>query len=166
MNIRTVLLLLGLAGIAVFAAVNWAAFTAPTTLSLLVTTIEAPLGLIMLGVTAMLAVLLLGFATYLQTTMLLETRSHAREMQVQRKLADQAEASRLTELQNVLTAQILKLDSQTAATRTEVLARIDQLEQALSDNIEQGGNVLAAYIGELEDRIERGNGILTAARPS
>ena len=42
MQLRTVLLLIVLVGIAAFAAVNWSAFTTPMPLSLVVTTIQAP----------------------------------------------------------------------------------------------------------------------------
>jgi hypothetical protein len=38
--------------------------------------------------------------------------------------------------------------------KAEALARIDQARNELRDSIEQAGNTLAAYIGELEDRLE------------
>jgi len=37
-----------------------------------------------------------------------------------------------------------------------VLARIGQLEHALREAVEESGNSLAACIGELEDRLEKG----------
>jgi hypothetical protein len=36
-----------------------------------------------------------------------------------------------------------------------VLERIDQSERQLRSAVEQSGNTLAAYIGELEDRMEQ-----------
>ena len=48
MRIRTIILLIALCAIAAFAALNWGAFTTPTTLSLGVTDFQAPLGLVML----------------------------------------------------------------------------------------------------------------------
>jgi len=80
MYLRTLLLLLVLGAIAAFAAVNWGAFTTPATLSLLFTTVQAPLGLIMLGLAAMLAVLFLVFFVYLQTSVIIEARRYAREL--------------------------------------------------------------------------------------
>ena len=143
MQLRTLLLVLALALTAAFAAVNWSAFIAPTTLSLGFTTIEAPLGLIMLAITAVIAVAFLAFIVYLQTSVLLEARRHAKALEAQRQLADQAEASRFTELRAFLERELAGNSAERQAVKAEVLARIDQ-----------AGNTLAAYIGELEDRLE------------
>jgi len=117
MSIRTVALVLLLALLAIFVVVNWSAFTTPTSLSLLVGTIEAPLGLLMLMVTALLGVVFLAYVVWLQTSVLLESRRSNRELAAQRQLADQAESSRFTELRahidqsiNGLAAQIAELD--------------------------------------------------------
>jgi uncharacterized integral membrane protein len=121
MSIRTVGLVLLLALLAVFVIVNWSAFTTPTSLSLLVGTVEAPLGLLMLMVTALLGVVFLAYLVWLQTSVLLESRRLARELAAQRQLADQAESSRFTELRthidqsiNGLAAQIGELDDRLA----------------------------------------------------
>ena len=117
MSIRTVALVLLLAALAVFVVVNWGAFTTPTSLSLLVGTIDAPLGLLMLMVTALLGVVFLAYVVWLQTSVLLESRRQNRELAAQRQLAEAAEASRFTELRahidqsiNGLAAQIAELD--------------------------------------------------------
>jgi uncharacterized integral membrane protein len=143
MQLRTLLLVLALVLTAAFAAVNWSAFVAPTTLSLVFTTIEAPLGLIMLAITAVIAVLFLAFIVYLQTSVLLEARRHAKALETQRQLADQAEASRFTELRAFLERELASNSAERQAVKAEVLARVDQ-----------AGNTLAAYIGELDDRLE------------
>jgi len=156
MNIRTLLLLLVLGAIAVFAAANWNTFVTPTILSLLFTTVQAPLGLIMLGFTALLTAMFLLFIAYLQASLLMDTRRHTREMQAQRALADQAEASRIFDLRKFLEAELLKLTEQATKSRIDMEARLNQLERDLRSDVEQAGNTLAAYIGELEDRLERG----------
>jgi uncharacterized integral membrane protein len=155
MKARTLLLLVVLGVIIVFAALNWAAFTATTTLSLGLTTIEAPLGLIMLGLLIFLTALFLIFVVYLQTSVLVEARRHARELQAHRGLADQAEASRFTELRNFLETELQRIEQRDAASHSAVLQRMEQSE-----------NTLAAYIGELEDRLERGNRGLSIDRPA
>ena len=76
-------------------------------------------------------------------------------MQVQRDLADKAEASRFTELRNFLQAQENQHMAQNAERQTALLARIDQLESAVRLRSDQSDNTLAAHIGQLEDRIER-----------
>jgi uncharacterized integral membrane protein len=126
MPLRSVALLIILAAIAAFALLNWSAFLAPTTLSLGFAQVQAPLGLIMLALIAILTALFLGYLLYLQTTVLFEARRHARELQAQRELAVQAEASRFTEL------------------RTYLETRLTELE-----------NSLGAQIGEMRDRFDR-----------
>ena len=153
MKAPTLLLLIVLTGIVVFAAVNWSVITAPTTVSLLVTDVQAPLGLIMLGLTVLVTVLFLIFLAYLQTTVLLDARRHSRELRAQRELADQAEASRFTDLRGFLETELRTLGGQVAETRASVAGRLDQAEQNLRTTIEQSGNSRAAYIGELEDRL-------------
>jgi len=158
MNIRTTLLLVLLAVIAAFSAINWNAITAPTALSLVVTTIQAPLGLIMLALAGLLAIASLAFTAHFKTAMLMESRSHGRDMQALRKLADQAEASRLTDLQRFLEGELRKQDERRTEVKIEVLNRLEQVEHNLRAAVEQGGNTLAAYIGELEDRLEHAGG--------
>lgn len=149
------ILLLTLTTIATFAALNWNVFITPTELSLGFTTILIPVGLVMLGLLVFLTALFLVFVVYLQTSALLETRRHTRELQASRELADQAEASRFSELRNFLEAELLKLTNLHAESKSEVMARNEQLESNLRTAIEQTGNTLAAYIGELEDRLEK-----------
>jgi phage-related minor tail protein len=109
-----------------------------------VTTVEAPLGLLMLGVLAAVTALFGGYMAWWQARVLLETRRHTQELQAQRALADQAEASRFTALQGVLQAEVAKL-----VERVDTSA--EQTRQALQDS----GNSLAAYIGEVEDKLDR-----------
>lgn len=157
MKARTVLLLLVLLAIVLFAALNWTEFTRPTRLSLLVADIEAPLGVIMLGLLVLLTGVFMIFAGYHQTSTLLEARQQTKALEAQRKLADQAEASRITELQNLLNSALLRLEQQSVESRQATNARLDQLEQNLRGAVSQEGTTLSAYIGQLEDRLDRQN---------
>ena len=134
MHIRTVIFALAALLIGLFAALNWATFTTPTALSLGVATVQGPLGLIMLGLLAGVSALFLAWVIYLQGSVLLETRRQARELQAQRDLADKAEASRFTELRQFIESEFAR-------------------QRGV---IEQTGNSLSAFIGELEDRLEHG----------
>ena len=164
MYLRTVLILLVLALLALFTALNWSAFIAPTTLSLVFATVQAPLGLILLGIVVVLAALFLFYIVYLQSSSLLETRRHARELQVQRELAEKAEGSRFHELQLFLETQLQATGQQIERTKTELAARLDQLEHDTRSSIEQCENTLAAYMGELEDRLQRPAGESSAQK--
>ena len=136
------LLLIGL-----FALLNWDAFTALTTLNLGVTSVQAPLGLIMLVLVAFLCVLFTVWVISFQASSLMEARRMTRELQVQRDLADKAEASRFTEL------------------RSELIARLDRLQADSRLVTEQSANSIAAQLGELEDRLDRER-VIVAAPPA
>jgi hypothetical protein len=158
MNLRTLLILAVLGLVAVFSALNWSAFIAPTALSLGFTRVEAPLGLILLAVVALLTLLFLVYITYLQSTVLFDTRRHARELQSQRELADQAEASRFNQLRAFMEVELEKSAGEMEQSKSLLLTRLDQIERDLRAVLEHTGNSLAASIGELEDRFDRSLG--------
>ncbi|MFE8644052.1 hypothetical protein ACFX58_03090 [Sphingomonas sp. NCPPB 2930] len=154
--IRTVLLLVIALVIALLAMLNWATLAAPTAVSLGVTVIQAPLGLIMLGLTVLLAILFVAYVVYLQGSVLVETRRHTKEMQTQRDLADKAEASRFTELRQYLEVKLQQTELDGRNDRDALLARIAALETSLVARAEQSDNSNAAYLGQLQDRLDRG----------
>jgi hypothetical protein len=166
MKMQTLVLLVVLGAIAAFAALNWGAFTTSTALSLGVADIQAPLGIIMLGLLALLTALFLVYVVYLQTSVLLDARRHSREMQVQRELADKAEASRFTELRTFLEAELQTLANHDAESRSAILQRLDHLDRDLRSAQEQSENSIAAYMGEFEDRLERQARAQPLNRPS
>ena len=135
--VRALVFFLVLVLIGLFALINWPIFSALTPLSLGFTTVQAPLGLIMLGFIVFLCVLFTVWVISLQAGSLMESRRQTKELQAQRDLADKAEASRFTEL------------------RTELMARLDRLQNDSRDAIEQNANAVAAQLGQLEDRLER-----------
>ena len=124
--LRALILFLVLVFVVLFAAINWAVFTALTPISLGFTTVQAPLGLIMLGLVAFLSVLFTVWVILLQANSLRDARRQTKELQAQRDLADRAEASRIAELRN------------------DLLKRLDE-----------NTNSIAAHVAQLEDRIER-----------
>ena len=155
MRFRTLFLFLVLALTGLFALLNWPAFTQPTTLSLVFGTVEAPLGVIMLGVVFLLGAMCLAYLIYVQGSALMESRRHAKDLQVQRDLADKAEASRFTELRNFLETQENAHMARNAERHAALLARLEQFESTARSRAEQTENSIAAHIGQLEDRFER-----------
>jgi uncharacterized integral membrane protein len=115
MHVRTLIVVVLLVLVALFAALNWSAFTASTTLSLGFVTIEGPLGLIMLFIVGLLTAVFLVYVVYLQTSFLMQGRRNARELQAQRELAEQAEVSRFTELRSHLDRRLMELENSLAA---------------------------------------------------
>ncbi len=142
-----------LAVIAFFGFMNWPTLNAPVPLWLGVTTIAAPLGTLMLVLFGIVVVLMLVE----QSIALGENRRYGRDLEAQRKLADQAEASRFTELRTYLANELARAEQRAADVQTALMTRADQLEHALRAALDQQGNSLAATIAELDDRIKRGN---------
>jgi uncharacterized integral membrane protein len=155
MYLRSLLILFVLGALTLFTALNWHAFTASTTLSLVFATVEAPLGLILLSIVVVLAALFLLYVVYLQSSVLIETRRHARELHAQRELAEQAEGSRYRELRAFLENQLQPMAQQTERLKTDLIARLDQLERDSQSSIAQCENTIAAYMAELDDRLQR-----------
>jgi uncharacterized integral membrane protein len=144
MRIRTILVLVVSGLLALFTVVNWSTFVTPTHLSLVVTSVDAPLGLVMLGFTVALAAVLLGYALKVQINALSDSRRQSQELRRQRELADQAEASRFTELRNYL-------DQELASLRQAQQSAADRLHEEIT----AATNTLSACIGEVDDRLER-----------
>lgn len=159
MRFRSVPLVLVLLATAVFAVMNWTALAQPTMLSLGTRSVEAPIGMVMLGFMLLLLGAFLIYGLSMHGTLMSESRRQSRELQVQRDLADKAEASRFTELRNFMSAELLRVSQSEDAMRQAILTRLDALDQHSRTMMMQSANSLAASIGELEDRLERSHAI-------
>lgn len=155
MRIRTFLLIAAILLVAGFVALNFDEFMRSTVLNFGVAQLQAPLGLVMLGALIVVLAVFMMALMYFQTAHLLELRKATREAAEQRALADRAEASRLTELQQILQT---RLDQAEQVQRDLAAAAQDkavQIEANLVRTIEQTGNGLSASLGELDDRLAR-----------
>ena len=146
MRYRTVLAIATVILVAVFLIFNWSLFAAPATLNLLVTAVQVPVGIVML---ALFAVIILALTIYVgmwQSTFLSEYRRQTKELQAQRTLADNAEASRFTELGALVRAEIAGLE-----------LRLGTSLDGLRAEFRDAENSIAATLGEMDDRIQRGS---------
>lgn len=155
MKFLNVVLLIILVALVIFAALNWSAIVTPIPLSLLFTSMDAPLGLILLSVTGVLVLLFLSFVVYMQSSTILLRKRLNSELAAQRELADKAEASRFTELRTYLETELQKLNTQSSEVHQKVEARLAEIESSVNNKVEETGRTLSAYIGELEDRLEK-----------
>jgi uncharacterized integral membrane protein len=137
MRVRSVVLIVLLVLIALFAALNWAVISQNTALDLGVMQVQGPLGVVLLGFTALIAVAFVVYVLYMQTGMLFEARRQSKEMEQQRSLADQAELSRFTELRAYMQGELLNADKRNEEQQARLLARLDRLEANLATHIEQ-----------------------------
>ena len=156
MYLRTLLIMVVLGALILFAALNWTAFVSPFKLSLVFTSVEAPLGLVLLGIVGLLTLLFLIYLVFLQSSSLLESRRQARELQNQREIVEQSEASRFSRLHSFLEVELQKLALQNDNGQAALLAKLDDLESRLRSTVEQSANSLAAYMGEIDDKLEKG----------
>jgi uncharacterized membrane protein len=135
MKIRTFLLVIGLLAFAALVALNWSAIMTPTTLSLGVASVQAPLGFLMLTLLTLFTALFLGFVLYSRASGLFKDRHHSQEMQTTQELADNAETSRFTELRELLGVGLKKQSDLYAESTATVLARLEQLDSDLRSAI-------------------------------
>ncbi len=154
MSVRTIVTAITFGLVALFALINWGAFVAPTHLSLLVTSIDAPLGLIMLGITALITAVLLSFVLKVHITALADSRKLSAELRMHRDLANQAEASRFTELQKYIESE-----------NKSLRATLEAIAKQLTGDLNAATNTLAACIGEIDDRLDRQMPTLPALQP-
>ena len=96
--------------VAALAVLNWSTLMAPAPLNLVVAQVQAPLGVVMLGLAAVLVALF--FVAYLRNQIgsLLETRKLLKEVQRVHDLADQAEASRIQNLHQLISTEFRLLN--------------------------------------------------------
>jgi hypothetical protein len=149
MKVRTLLVIIFMALVAAFVALNWSAFVQPTALTLGFTMVEAPLGLLLLGLAVVIVVPLLIYAAYLQRTLLRTAARNAEKLEAQRHLAENAEASRYTKLR-----EYMEEDSRKTAERdAQIQGEISELSHRL-DEFEKNGRAAVAH-HEL-DTVEHG----------
>lgn len=129
MKIRTFSLLVGLIAITAFTLLNWSAIMMPTTLSLGVTTVQAPLGLLMLSLLILFTAVFLAFVLYSRASAYFRDSNHSMKMQALQELANNTETSRLTELRELLGEEFKKATDLQAESTEAVLARLEQLDR-------------------------------------
>jgi uncharacterized integral membrane protein len=145
MRIRMFVVVAVIALLTLFTVFNWSAFAAPTSLDLLFTRVEAPLGLVMLGVVIALSLGFIAYMSFWQGSVLVEMRRANKELHQQRALAEREEQSRLAELRTQLGTEVARLD-----------ASIAQARDALGVEIRENGNSLAAALAEMDQRLAGG----------
>ncbi len=155
MRAKILLLVMGIALLAVFAVLNAEEITRTSTLNLVFTNMQLPLGLVMLMLVMALALIFLVTTIYMHSTQLIETRNYARELSAQRELADQAETSRFTELRGYLESQTTLAMNREIGMVSTLDRRLVRTEKLLLERLEQSDNSQAAYWGQHDDALLR-----------
>jgi uncharacterized integral membrane protein len=146
LHVRTIILLVFLLLLLIFAGINWAAFTESTTLSLLVTSFTAPIGLLMLGVVGFFAVLYVVFLGQIKTKSLLEASRSSKQLEKARALAEKAESSRFAELHQLLETELTEIKS----LQREMLTQSETAAVDLAETVLGETEDLARRLDEVE----------------
>lgn len=144
MRLRTVLLLVVFVATAALIFINRQVFSARANINFLFGSIEMPIGAAALGLVAVVILVFTVYVAIWQGAVLMDYRRQSKVLQAQRKLAEDAEASRFTELGALLREEMSKLD-----------ARLDASVEALRAEVRDSGNSIAATLGEMDDRLQR-----------
>jgi len=147
MRVRSIALIVAGLLAAIFIVINWSVFAQPASFYFVVGTISVPVGVVMLG---LIALVTLGYAIFLgiwQSRVLADYRRQSKELQTQRSLADDAEASRFTALSALLRAEMAKQD-----------ARLEAAFTTLRNELKDTEHSIAATLGEMDDRQRRLSG--------
>ena len=145
-----VLAVLVVAGIA---ALNWPEFTNAEPLSFGVLTATVPVGITMLVLMAIVLVVFLVSSAIQESRYLLDHRRHTRALQAQRDLAENAEASRFTDLRQHLDGHIRESRQRDTMVATEFEKRLMQSHNELRAQLERMHKLIAGHLVEIESRL-------------
>jgi uncharacterized integral membrane protein len=151
MNFLGAVILAVLFLLAVFTLVNWSVLSAPATLSFIAFDVEGPLGVILLGAMLALVTLFVLYALTLRTRMLMESRRQNQALEAQRKLAETAEASRLSEMRTQIEHEFAQLHAAVGA----LDGQMQQHEASMKRSLDEAANGLAALVAEMDDKVDR-----------
>lgn len=144
MRILFLLGALAAALLAAFVTLNWQAVASTQPANLGFASFDAPVGLVVLGLClTVMATFGLGLASQVLSGAKAR-RAQTRALEVQRTLANDAEASRYHELRAVLLGEFERL-----------AATLSESQDALRVEIQDTGNSIAAMLAEIDDRTRR-----------
>ena len=170
MKIRTLFLLLILILMAVFLIINWGALSAETTVNLVYTEIQAPLGILVVGGFAAVVFILLIYMVWQQASVTMELRAAYKEARNAREVADDAEKSRFAESNRILLERIEKLEALMTSRSDETLSVVKQESVKAEERLKafataqdkrqtEAAAAFSAQVTALEQRVK---GLLTA----
>jgi hypothetical protein len=144
---RLTIIFLGLvaAAVAGVLALNWQVFGATAHFNMLFGALDTSIGAMILFLMGIVVTALAIAFIIWQQLHLSDYRRQAKSLHAQRTLAEDAEASRFTELGVLFREEMAKQDS-----------RFDASFAALRTEFHDAVNSLAATLGELDDRLQRG----------
>ncbi len=157
MRARMILLVLAILLVAGFAAQNWTEINRSTLLNFGILQAEAPLGLILLTLLGLSLLVFAASAASMRTQNLMESRTHAKQLHAQRELAEKAEASRFTDLRQMLDHHLREEQKREHVVSAEMEKTMAQHQRELRNQLEQMYHLLTSRLSELERRLDSRN---------
>jgi uncharacterized integral membrane protein len=154
MRARLLILVLAILLVGGFAYQNWAEINRSSTLTFGVIQAEAPLGLILLTLLGIALLVFAAGAATMRTQNLVESRQHAKALHAQRELADKAEASRFTDLRQMLDGHLRESRQRETVLNTEMDKAMAQHQRELRNQLEQMYHLLTGRLSEIERRLD------------
>jgi uncharacterized integral membrane protein len=111
---RTAVTCVILLAIAAFLILNWKVFAAPASFYFVLGSVDLPMGVVMLGLLGLVVLVSAITVGVWQAGVLRDYRRQSQELQTQRTLADDAEASRFTALTTLLREELARQDARSS----------------------------------------------------
>lgn len=155
MKIRTLGMLLIVIVMAVFLIINWGTLSQVTTVNLVYTEIQAPLGIIVVAAFAVVVALLMIYTVWQQASVMVELRAAYKEARAARAMAEDADKSRVADIRNDFKERMEKMEA-LLATRTDEVIRLMQERNRFEDES------LSKFRAEQQARAEEARASLEA----
>lgn len=155
MKIRTLGMLLIVIVMAVFLIINWGTLSQVTTVNLVYTEIQAPLGIIVVAAFAAVVALLMIYTVWQQASVMVELRAAYKEARAARAMAEDADKSRVADIRNDFKERMEKMEA-LLATRTDEVIRLMQERNRFEDES------LSKFRAEQQARAEEARASLEA----
>ena len=137
---------------AIIASLNWGEFTRLEPLSFGLFTANVAVGATMLVILGVVLAAFLVSSAIQESRYLLDHRRHSRALHAQRELAENAEASRFTDLRQHLDAHLRESRQREAVMGTEFEKRMLQSHQELRAQVERMHQMIGSRLDGLEGR--------------
>lgn len=148
MKLRHLFIFLLLVLLAIFLTVNWEALSTVTIVNLVFTQIEAPLGIILCSVFGIALLIMLFYTVWQQASIAMELRSAYKEARTARKLADDADHKRDTQLHADMLERFSKLELRAREQFNTLQQRIRQLQKELQTELLDNKRLSRAVLKE------------------
>lgn len=155
MTLRASLFLAIFAALFGFIGLNWTEFSTPSTLSFGFAVVQIPIGFVMLGALVAVVALMSAYVVYLQASWALQQRRIFNELESQRKIADQAEESRITDLLARMNNRFDSLTESIAVSFVTVEKKVSDTADATQRANSEATLSLSAHLGEVEDKLDK-----------